>query len=73
MLGSPVTEHWVELVTLAGAATAAYGLAFFAAKGFAPDGHYPWDMALIFAVGVVLAALRPKVRAPSTGIPAGRR
>jgi surface polysaccharide O-acyltransferase-like enzyme len=73
MLGSPVTERWVELVTLAGAATAAYGLAFFAAKGFAPDGHYPWDMALIFAVGVVLAAVRPKVRAPSTGIPAGRR
>jgi fucose 4-O-acetylase-like acetyltransferase len=69
-LASPITERWIEPVTLAGAATAAYGLAFFAAKGFAPDGHFSWMTALIFACGVVLAALRPKVRAPSQ---AGRR
>ena len=73
MLASPITEGWVETVTLAGAGTAAYGLAFFAAEGFAPDGHFPWMTVLIFAFGVVLAALRPKVRAPSTGASAGRR
>ena len=37
----------------------AYGLAFVAAEGFAPDGHFPWLTALIFAVGVLLVALRP--------------
>jgi fucose 4-O-acetylase-like acetyltransferase len=65
MFGVPLTERRVEPLTLAGAAIAAYGLAFFAAKGFAPDGHFPWVTALIFAAGVVLAALRP--RAPTPG------
>jgi membrane protein implicated in regulation of membrane protease activity len=44
---------------LAGAAMAAYGLAFLAAEGFAPDAHSPWLTGLIFAVGVLLVALRP--------------
>jgi surface polysaccharide O-acyltransferase-like enzyme len=66
-LGVPITERLVEPLTLAGAATAAYGLAFFAAKGFAPDGHFPWVTALIFAVGVILAAFHAKVRAPTNG------
>jgi fucose 4-O-acetylase-like acetyltransferase len=59
-LGIPLAERWGEPVMLAGAAMAAYGLAFVAAAGFAPDGHLPWPVALIFAVGVVLVALRPK-------------
>jgi fucose 4-O-acetylase-like acetyltransferase len=59
MLGVPLTERWAEPVMLAGAAMTAYGLAFVAAKGFAPDGHFPWVTALVFAVGVVLVALRP--------------
>ena len=68
MLGVPVNDRWIEPVTLAGAALAAYGLAFFAAKGFAPDGHFPWVTALIFAAGVVLAALSAaKVRVPTSG------
>jgi hypothetical protein len=68
MLGVGVTDRWVEPVTLAGAAAAAYGLAYLAAKGFAPDGHFPWVTALIFAVGVALAALSAtKVPAPTTG------
>jgi fucose 4-O-acetylase-like acetyltransferase len=68
MLGVPIIDRWVEPVTLLGAALAAYGLAFFAAKGFAPDGHFPWVTALIFAVGVVLAALNAtKVPAPTSG------
>jgi surface polysaccharide O-acyltransferase-like enzyme len=67
MLGVPITERWVEPLTLVGAATAAYGLAFFAAKGFAPDGHFPWVIALIFAIGVVLAAFSFKPPAPTSG------
>jgi len=63
MLGVPIAERAVEPLTLVGAATAAYGLAFFAAKGFAPDGHFPWVTALIFATGVMLAAFRPRVHA----------
>jgi hypothetical protein len=44
---------------LIGAAMTAYGLAFVAANGFAPDGHFPWVAALVFAAGTVLVALRP--------------
>jgi hypothetical protein len=58
--GIPLADRWGEPVMLAGAAMAAYGLAFVAAEGFAPDGHLPWVTALIFAVGVVLVALRPR-------------
>lgn len=68
MLGPALAERWLEPVTLVGAAAAAaYGLAFFAAKGFAPDGHLPWVTALIFAVGVILAAFRPKPHAAESG------
>jgi hypothetical protein len=59
MLGTPLTDRWAEPIMLAGAAMAAYGLAFVAAEGFAPDGHFPWPTGLIFAVGVLLVALRP--------------
>jgi hypothetical protein len=44
---------------LVGAVMAAYGLEFIAADGFAPDGHFPWLTGLVFAVGVLLVALRP--------------
>jgi surface polysaccharide O-acyltransferase-like enzyme len=57
--GIPLPDRWGEPVMLAGAAMAAYGLAFVAAEGFAPYGHYPWVTALIFAVGVTLVGLRP--------------
>ena len=59
MLGVPLTERWAEPVMLAGAAMTAYGLAFVAANGFAPDGSFPWVTALVFAVGALLVALRP--------------
>ena len=59
MLGVPITERWAEPVMLLGAAMTAYGLAFVAANGFAPDGHFPWVAALVFAIGAVLVALRP--------------
>jgi hypothetical protein len=59
MLVTPLDDRWGEPVMLAGAAMAAYGLEFVAAEGFAPDGHFPWLTALIFAVGVLLVALGP--------------
>jgi surface polysaccharide O-acyltransferase-like enzyme len=59
MLGIPVTDRCTEPVMLAGAAMAACGLSFLAAKGFAPDGHFAWMTALVFAAGVVLVALLP--------------
>jgi surface polysaccharide O-acyltransferase-like enzyme len=60
MLGIPLAERWGEPVMLAGAAMAAYGLAFVAAAGFAPDGHLPLMITLVFAAGVMLVALCPK-------------
>jgi surface polysaccharide O-acyltransferase-like enzyme len=54
--------HWAEPVMLAGALMASYGFAFLAAEGFAPDGHFPWPTAVIFAVGVLLVALRSPSR-----------
>ncbi|HET7073200.1 MAG TPA: acyltransferase [Mycobacterium sp.] len=59
MLGIPVTDRWTEPIMLAGVAMAAYGLSFLAAEGFAPDGHFAWMTALVFAAGVVLVALLP--------------
>ncbi len=58
-LATPLTARRAEPVTLIGAVMAAYGLAFFAAEGFAPDGHFPWLTGLIFTVGVLLVAFGP--------------
>ena len=62
---------WAEAVTLSGAILASYGLAFFAAEGFAPDGHFPWTTAAVFGSGVLLVTLRQreKVRAKPTPVP----
>jgi surface polysaccharide O-acyltransferase-like enzyme len=70
LIGIALTERWGEPIMLAGAAMAAYGLALVAAEGFAPDGHYPWQTALVFAVGVTLVALRPKQLSPRSVDPA---
>jgi fucose 4-O-acetylase-like acetyltransferase len=63
--------RWAEPVMLAGALMASYGFAFLAAEGFAPDGHFPWLTAVIFAAGVLLVALRSqdRVRATATPLP----
>jgi hypothetical protein len=69
-IGMPLTERWAEPVMLGGAAMATYGLAFLAAQGFAPDGQFPWVTAAVFAVGLILVALRPQRvldRVPTTG------
>jgi surface polysaccharide O-acyltransferase-like enzyme len=70
MIGMPLTERWTEPVMVVGTALAAYGLAFLAAQGFAPDGHFRWVTAAAFAIGSVLVALRPQRvpdRVPTTG------
>jgi hypothetical protein len=59
MFKTPLPDRWAEPIMLAGAAMAAYGLAFVAAAGFAPDGHFPWLTGLMFAAGVLLVALGP--------------
>jgi hypothetical protein len=69
-LGIPLAERWGEPVMLAGAAMAAYGLAFVAAAGFAPDGHLPVVTALVFAAGVMLVAICPKQVSPRPAHPA---
>lgn len=58
----PLSERWVEPVMLSGAAMAAYALAVVAAEGFAPDGRFPWVIAVVFAAGALFAALRPTAR-----------
>jgi fucose 4-O-acetylase-like acetyltransferase len=55
--------RWAEPIMLAGTLMATYGLAFLAAEGFAPGGHFPWLTAAIFAAGVLLVALCPRDRA----------
>lgn len=69
-LGIPLAERWGEPVMLAGAAMAAYGLAFVAAAGFAPDGHLPLVTAMVFAAGVMLVAICPKQVSPRPAHPA---
>ncbi len=59
MVGTPLTDRWAEGVMLTGALLAAAGLHFLAQGGFAPDGRYTWLIAIVFATGVVLVALRP--------------
>ena len=59
MLGTPLTDRWGEVVMLAGALMAAAGLHLLGQAGFAPDGRFPWVIAVVFAAGVVLVALRP--------------
>jgi surface polysaccharide O-acyltransferase-like enzyme len=59
---TPLSHRWTEPIMLAGAGSAAYGLAYIAAEGFAPDGHFPWLVAVVFAVGVLLVALAPHPR-----------
>lgn len=56
---SALPGRWAEPATLVGAASAAYGLAYLAAAGFAPGGNFPWLAAATFAVGVLLVALAP--------------
>ena len=60
--------RWAEPIMLAGASMAAYGLALFAADGFAPYGRVPWLTAVIFAVGVLLVAFSPAVSRPLAGV-----
>jgi surface polysaccharide O-acyltransferase-like enzyme len=64
MLDVRLPARWGEVVMLTGAVMTAFGLHILAAAGFAPDGHLPWAIVLIFAIGVSLVALRPKAALP---------
>ncbi|QUR67842.1 acyltransferase family protein [Mycobacterium spongiae] len=55
----PWADRWAEPVLLVGAAMATYGLAYLAAEGFAPHGHFAWISVLAFAGGAVLIGFRP--------------
>ena len=46
-----------------------FSFAFLAAEGFAPDGHFAWLTAVIFAVGVLLVALRSQRHVRVEAIP----
>lgn len=52
----------------AGALMAAYGLGTLAARGFAPDGHFPWLTAGVFAAGALLVAASSHDRAAVTAM-----
>lgn len=67
LVGIPLTERWMEPVMLTGAAMAAYALSVVAAEGFAPDGHFPWSIAVVFVVGVLMAAFRPTAESTTHG------
>ena len=60
LLRMPIPDRCAEPMLLAGAALTTYGLARFAAGGFAPDGRFPWVSALAFGAGAVLVAVRPR-------------
>jgi fucose 4-O-acetylase-like acetyltransferase len=73
-LGVPLGERWAEVAMYAGAVLAAAGLHWLAQAGFAPDGHFAWPTAVVFAAGVLLVALRSRQMSrrsvdpvPSTG------
>ena len=61
--------RWSEPVMLVGALMASYGFGFLAAEGFAPAGHFAWLTVVIFAVGVLLIALRSQDRLHAEAIP----
>jgi len=60
MVDVPLPDRWTDAILLTGAAMTAFALALLSADGFAPDGLFPWVTALVFGVGLVLVAVRPK-------------
>ena len=60
----PANRTSTGLALLTGVVMTSYALGYLAAWGFAPDGQFPWLTGLIFAVGTVLAAVRPRLGSP---------
>ncbi|MDY6998428.1 MAG: acyltransferase [Actinomycetota bacterium] len=60
--GLPVPRPVAEGLLYVGAGSCAIALGLIAATGFAPDGRFPVTAALLFAVGALLVAARPRVR-----------
>lgn len=61
----PVGPVLTDAAMFVGVVLTAYGIAYVSARGFAPDGHFPWHAMLVFAVGAVLVALTPKDLRPA--------
>ncbi|WP_264990720.1 acyltransferase, partial [Mycobacterium kiyosense] len=64
MIGVALTDRWTAVVMLVGTAMTSYALAFISADGFAPNGRFPWLTAIVFAVGLLLVACRPRRTEP---------
>lgn len=64
-VGIPIADRFGELAMLTGATLAIAGLHFLAYAGFAPDGHFAWVAASLFAAGALLVALRPRSASPA--------
>lgn len=69
---APLPALWVhggpvltDAAMLVGVVLTAYGIAYVSARGFAPDGHFPWPAMLVYAIGAVLVALTPKDLRPA--------
>ena len=60
--GLPVPAVAAEALLYLGSAACAVALALIAATGFAPDGRFPVVPVVLFAVGAVMVAVRPRIR-----------
>lgn len=60
-IGIPLSDRWTGPVLPIGVAAIAIALSRLAAGGFAPDGRLPVSTLLLFAAGLALMALAPRV------------
>jgi fucose 4-O-acetylase-like acetyltransferase len=58
---TPVAPVPAESMLYAGTASCALALGLLAAAGFAPGGHFPVVVAVLFTAGVLLVAVRPRI------------
>ena len=66
----PLPGGWGLATLLAGALVSAAATLKFTIDGFAPDGRFPLLVTLLFATGLVLVALTPRVESRATAQPA---
>ena len=60
---APISQAPAESMLYAGTASCALALGLLAAGGFAPGGHFPVTVAVLFTVGALLVAARPRITA----------
>lgn len=59
---TPIASVPAEAMLYAGTASCALALSLLSAGGFAPGGHFPVVAAVLFTVGALLVAARPRLR-----------